>query len=84
MATVYKLKKIIVGIHNYSAHFAIISHYKNIGYNINYKNIGYNINVSQQTACFVVNPIRFGNFAFSFYCTRWCWGRASASMIVLT
>ena len=34
-----------------------------------YKNIGYNINVLQQTACLVVNPIRVGNFAFIFNCT---------------
>ena len=33
-----------------------------------YKKIGYNINVLQQTACLVVNPIMFGNFAFLFYC----------------
>ena len=31
--------------------------------------IGYNINVLQQTACFVVNPITAGNFAFLFNCT---------------
>ena len=33
------------------------------------KKIGYNINVLQQTACFVVNPITVGNFAFLFNCT---------------
>ena len=27
-----------------------------------YKNIGYNINALQQTACLVVNPITVGNF----------------------
>ena len=57
---VYKLKK-IVGSNNFSAQFIkIISHYKNIGYNIN---------VLQQTACLVVNPITVGNFAFIFNCT---------------
>ena len=57
---VYKLKK-IVGSNNFSAQFIeIISHYKNIGYNIN---------VLQQTACLVVNPITVGNFAFLFNCT---------------
>ena len=57
---VYKLKK-SVGSNNFSAQFIkIISHYKNIGYNIN---------VLQQTACLVVNPITVGNFAFLFNCT---------------
>ena len=57
---VYKLKK-IVGSNNFSAQFIkIISHYKEIGYNIN---------VLQQTACLVVNPISVGNFAFLFNCT---------------
>ena len=47
---VYKLKK-IVGSYKFSAQFIkIISHYKNIGYNIN---------VLQQTACLVVNPLCF-------------------------
>ena len=54
---VHKLKK-SVGSNNFSAQFIkIISHYKKIGYNIN---------VLQQTACLVVNPITFGNFAFLF------------------
>ena len=59
---VYKLKKIVtVGSNNFSAQFIkIISHYLKIGYNIN---------VLQQTACLVVNPITFGNFAFLFNCT---------------
>ena len=70
---VYKLKK-IVGSNNFSAQFIkIISHYKNIGYNIN---------VLQQTACLVVNPISVGNFAFLFNCTPV--GRASDSMTVPT
>ena len=57
---VYKLKK-IVGSYIFSAQFIkIISHYKNIGYNID---------VLQQTACLVVNPITVGNFAFLFNCT---------------
>ena len=70
---VYKLNK-IVGSNKFSAHFIkIISHYKKIGYNIN---------VLQQTACLVVNPITFGNFAFLFNCTPV--GRASDSMTVPT
>ena len=60
---VYKLKK-IVGSNNFSAQLIkIISHYKKIGYNIN---------VSQQTACFMINPITVGNFAFLFNCTLMC------------
>ena len=70
---VYKLKK-IVGSNNFSAQFIkIISHYKNIGYNIN---------VLQQTACLVVNPITVGNFAFLFNCTPVGW--TSDSMMVPT
>ena len=70
---VYKLKK-IVGSNNFSAQFIkIISHYKKIGYNIN---------VLQQTACLVVNPITFGNFAFFFDCTPV--GRTSDYLMVLT
>ena len=69
---VYKLKK-IVGSNNFSAQFKIISHYKNIGYNIN---------VLQQTACLVVNPVTVGNFAFLFNCTPV--GRTSDSMMVPT
>ena len=70
---VYKLKK-IVGSSDFSAQFiGIVSHYKKIGYNIN---------VLQQTACFVVNPITVGNFAFLFNCTPM--GRTSDSMMVLT
>ena len=48
--------KTIVDSNTFSAQFIkIISHYIKIGYNIN---------VLQQTACLVVNPITFGNFAF--------------------
>ena len=55
----YKLKK-IVGSYNFSTQFIkIISHYKEIGFDIN---------VLQQTACLVVNPITVGNFAFLFNC----------------
>ena len=69
----YKLKK-IVGSDNFSAQFIkIISHYKKIGYNIN---------VLQQTACLVVNPITFCNFAFLFNCTPV--GGTSDSMMVPT
>ena len=67
-----KLKK-IVGSNNFSAQFILmISHYKNVGYNIN---------VLQQTACLVVNPITVGNLAFLFNCTPV--GRTSDSMKVL-
>ena len=52
---VYELKK-FVDINNFSAQsIKIISHYKNIGYNIN---------VLQQTACLVANPITVDYFAF--------------------
>ena len=33
-----------------------------------YKKIDFNINVLHQTACFVVNQVTVGNFAFLFYC----------------
>ena len=70
---VYKPKKIF-GSNIFSAQFIkIISHYKNIGYNIN---------VLQQTACLVVNPITVGNFAFLFNCTPV--GRTLVSMTVPT
>ena len=70
---VYKLNK-IVGSNIFSAQFIkMISHYKKIGYNIN---------VKQQTACLVVNPITFGNFAFLFNCTPL--GQTSDSLMVPT
>ena len=70
---VYKLKK-TVGSDNFSGLFIkIISHYKNIGYNIN---------VLQQTESLVVNPITVGNFAFLFNCTPV--GRISDSIRVPT
>ena len=70
---VCKLKK-IVGSNNFSAQFIkIISHYKNIGYNIN---------VLQQTACLVVNPVTFGTLAFLFNCASV--GRTSDYMKVPT
>ena len=70
---VYRLKK-IVGANNFLAQFIkIISHYKNIGYNIN---------VMQQTAYLVVNPITVGNFAFLFNCTPV--GHTSNSMTIPT
>ena len=50
--------------------------------NSHFKKIGYNINVLQQTACFVVNPITVGNFAFLFNCSPV--GQASNSMTVPT
>ena len=37
---------------------------------LRYMKIGYNINVIRQTACMVVNPITFNNFASLFGCTR--------------
>ena len=54
---VYKLKK-IVGSNNFSAQFIkIISHYKNIGYNVN---------VLQQTACMLGGqPNQGWQFCFS-------------------
>ena len=70
---VYRLKK-IVDSHNFSAHFIkLISHYKKIGYYIE---------VLQQTACFVVNSVTVGNFAFLFNYTPV--GRTSDSMTVPT
>ena len=67
LQTNYRLE--IIGS-NFSAQFIkIISHYKNIGYNIT---------VLQQTACMVVNPITVGNFAYLFNCTSV--GRTSDSM----
>ena len=70
----YKMKK-TVGSYNFSAHllkqFLIIK-----------RMAIYNLNVLQQTACLVVNPITFGNFAFLFYCTPV--GRTSDSMTVRT
>ena len=70
---VYQLKK-IVGSNNFSAQFIkIIPHYKKIGYYIY---------VMQHTACLMVNPITFGNFAFLLNCTPV--GRTSDSMTVPT
>ena len=70
---VYRLKK-IVGSKRFSAQFIkVISHYKNIGYNVN---------VLQQTAWLVVTPITVGNFAFLFNCMPV--GRTSDSMMVST
>ena len=70
---VYKLKK-IVGSNNFSAQFIKVVYH--------YKKIGYNINVLQQTACWVVNPITLGNFAFLFNFTLV--GRTPDSMTVPT
>ena len=56
---VFKWKK-IVDSSNFSAQFIkITSHYKKIDYNIN---------VLQQMACFVINLIKVGNFAFLINC----------------
>ena len=66
----YGLKK-IVGSNNFSVQFIkIIFQCKKIGYD----------NILQQTACLVVNPITFGNFAFLFNCTLV--GRTSDSITV--
>ena len=46
-----------------------------------YKKISSDINVLQQTACLVVNPITFGNFAFLFNCMPV--GQTSNSMMIL-
>ena len=70
---VYKLKK-IVGSNTLSAQFIKIISIK--------KKNDYNIYVLQRTACFVVNPIRVGNFAFLFNCMPV--GRTSDSIMVLT
>ena len=69
----YKLKKIVDSNYLSGQFIEIIS---------DFKKIGYNINVLQQTVCFVVNPITFGNFAFLFNCTPV--GRASESRMVWT
>ena len=64
----------VVGSSSFSAQFIkIISHYGEIGCNIN---------VLQRTACLVVGPITVGNFAFLFNCTPV--GRTSDSMMVPT
>ena len=61
------------GTNFFSAQFIkIISHYKN----------GYNSNVLRRTACLVVNPITFDNYAFLFNCTPA--GRTSDFMKVPT
>ena len=70
---VYKLRKIVGSDHSSAQFIKIISHYEKIGCNNN---------VLQQTACLVVNPITFGNFAFLFNCTPV--GRTSDSMTVST
>ena len=36
---------------------------------VRYKKIGYNINIMRQTACLVVNPIKFNSFAYRLNCT---------------
>ena len=68
---VCKLKTIVGSNSFFSAVYKIVSHYKDIGYNIS---------VLQQTACLVVNSITVVNFAFLFNCTPV--GRTSDSMMV--
>ena len=59
---VYKLSKIF-GSNIFSAQFIkIISHFKNIGYNIN---------VLQQSACLVVNPVQLATLLSSLIAHRW-------------
>ena len=64
----------IVGSGGFSAQYVeIISHYREVGYNID---------VLRRAACLVVDPVAFGDFAFLFGCGLV--GRASGSMMVLT
>ena len=70
---VYKLKKIVCYNNCLAQFIKIISHYKEIGYDIN---------VLQQTACLAVNPITVGNIAFLFNCTSV--GQTSDSLMVPT
>ena len=63
---VYKFRK-INGKNDFPYHFKKII--------VRYKKIGYNIDVLRQTACLVVNPIKFNSFAYLFNCTTV--GRAS-------
>ena len=58
---VYKFRKIIGKMNNFSYHFKKII--------VRYKTIGYNISVLRQTACLVVNPIKVNSFAYLFNCT---------------
>ena len=67
---VYKFKK-LVGRNDFSDQFRKILN--------RYKRIGYNMNVMRQTACLVVNPVTFNNFADLFNCTPV--GRASDVMM---
>ena len=67
---VYTFKK-IVDRNDFSDQFRKIT--------IRYKNIAYNMNVMRQTACLVVNPITFKNYAYLFNCTPV--GRASDLMM---
>ena len=62
--------KEIVGADNFSAQF--------VGMISRYKRIVCSIDVLQRTACLVVGPVTFGNFAFLFNCTPV--GRTSDSM----
>ena len=62
----YKFRKII-GKNDFPYHFKKII--------VRYKKIGYNMDVLQQTACLLVNPIKFNSFAYLFNCMAV--GRAS-------
>ena len=70
---VYKLKKKIVGRAYFSDQFRK---------NMCYKRIGYSINIMRQSACLMVSPITFNNFASLFNCTPVGW--ASDSMMAPT
>ena len=56
---VYKFRKII-DKNDFPYHFKKII--------VRYKQIGYNMDVLRQTACLLVNPIKFNSFAYLFNC----------------
>ena len=70
---VYKFRK-IVGKTEFSDQFEKII--------MRYKRIGYIVGVMRQSACLVVNPIKFNNFVVLF--NRMPVGRGSDSMIAST
>ena len=71
---VYKLKKIIRGMTDFSSQFRKVI--------MRYKRIGYNLNVMRQSACLAINPIMVDSFAALFNCTPV--DRASDSMMAPT
>ena len=68
---VYKFRKII-GKNDFPYHFKKIT--------VRYNKIGYNIDVLQQTACWIVNPIKVNSLVYLFNCTTV--GRTSDCMTV--